>query len=46
MPDPDPNGGGFGMGDGGASFDQNDPAFKKAMEACQDQLTFLRGGNS
>jgi hypothetical protein len=45
MPDPAPNGGGFGMGDG-AAFDQNDPAFKKAMEACQDKLTFLRGGNS
>ena len=46
MPDPDPNGGGFGMGDGGGSFDQDDPAFKKAMEACQDKLTFLQGGNS
>jgi hypothetical protein len=46
MQDPDPNSGGFGMGDGGAQFDQNDPTFKKAMEACQDKLTFLRGANS
>jgi hypothetical protein len=39
MPDPDPNGGGFG---GQAPFDTNDPAFRKAVEACQDKLTFLQ----
>ena len=43
MPDPDPDSGGFGMGEGGANFDRNDPTFKKAMEACQDKLTFLQG---
>jgi len=46
MPDPDPNGGGFGMGNGNAPFDQDDPKFRKAFEACQDKLTFLRGGNA
>jgi hypothetical protein len=43
MPDPDPNGGGFG---GQMPFDLNDPTAQKAMEACQDKLTFLQGGGS
>lgn len=46
VPDPDPNGGGFGMGNGNQQFDQDDPKFQKAMEACQDKLTFLQGANS
>jgi hypothetical protein len=46
VPDPDPNGGGFGLGDGNRRFDQDDPKFQKAFEACQDKLTFLGGGNA
>jgi len=43
IPDPDPNGNGsLGLG-GDTSFDRNSPAFQKAMEACQDQFTFLPG---
>jgi len=44
MPDPDPNTGGLGLGTGGQSFDRNDPAFQKAMQACRDKLTFLPQG--
>jgi len=44
MPDPDPNTGGLGLGAGGQSFDRNDPAFQKAMQACRDKLTFLPQG--
>jgi hypothetical protein len=44
VPDPDPNGGAFlGLGGAGA-LDPDDPAFQKAMEACQDKFTFRRGG--
>jgi hypothetical protein len=45
IPDPDPNGGGFGLGSGGMRFDPDDPDFEKAMEACQDKLTFLQGAD-
>ena len=44
IPDPDPNGGGFLGLDGNLSVDRNSPAFQKAMEACQDQFTFLPQG--
>jgi hypothetical protein len=46
MPDPDPNSGGFGLGTGGQSFDRDDPAFQKALQACRDKLTFLPGAGS
>lgn len=41
MPDPDPNKGGFLLGGGNISPD--DPAFQKAMEACQDKFVSGRG---
>jgi hypothetical protein len=42
VPDPDPNGGLFG--NGGLNFDPDDPAFQKAMEACQDKISSFREG--
>lgn len=43
VPDPDPNGDGFlGLGQNGQLLD--DPAFDKAMEACQDKFTFRQQG--
>jgi hypothetical protein len=53
VPDPDPNGGGLALGGNGGNgggagqrrLDPDDPAFRKAMEACQDKFVFRgRGG--
>jgi hypothetical protein len=43
MADPDPNGG--GLGPGGAGLNTSDPAFQKAMEACQDKLASIIPGS-
>lgn len=42
MPDPDPDKAGFLLP--GSNIDPGDPAFQKAMEACQDK--FVSGGGS
>jgi len=42
MADPDPDGGGLGMGV--ANLRTADPAFQKAMEACQDKLASIGPG--
>lgn len=42
MPDPDPNGGLSSMADSGIKRDQ--PAFKKALEACNDKMGGPFGG--
>jgi hypothetical protein len=47
MPDPEfTDDGGVGFGEPGAGPDQNDPAFQKAQEACQDILSGLGGDES